>query len=96
MRRSNTQTLSDVIRNYIQEMKIERKLKEVNAMQSWEELLGSSIARYTTNIYIANKVLYVQISSSVVKNELMMMREEIRRKMNEKAGEEIIVKIVFK
>lgn len=96
MRRSNTQTLSDVLRSYIQEMKIERKLKEVNAMQSWEELLGRSIARYTTNIYIANKVLYVRLSSSVVKNELMMMREEIRRKMNEKAGEEIIVKIVFK
>lgn len=96
MRRSNTQTLSDVLRSYIQEMKIERKLKEVNAMQSWEELLGRSIARYTTDIYIANKVLYVRLSSSVVKNELMMMREEIRRKMNEKAGEEIIVKIVFK
>ena len=96
MRRSNTQPLSEVLRNYIQEMRMERKLKEVDAMQSWEELLGRSIARYTTKLYISNKVLYVQISSSVVKNELMMMREEIRRKMNENAGGVIIEKIVFK
>jgi hypothetical protein len=41
-------------------------------------------------------VLYVKINSPVVKNELIMMREEIRRKMNEKAGGEIIQRIVFK
>ena len=33
--------------------------------------------------------MYVEISSSVVKNELFMMREEIKRKINEKEGEEI-------
>ena len=96
MRRSNTQSLSEVLRSYIREMKMDRKLLEVDAMQSWEELLGKSIARYTTNLYIANRILYVRLSSSVVKNELMMMREEICRKMKEKAGQDIIDKIVFK
>ena len=59
-------------------------------------LLGKTIAHYTRNIYIRNKVLYVEISSSVVKNELFMMREEIKRKINEKEGEEIIRTIIFK
>lgn len=96
MKRSNAQSLSEVLREYIREMKMERKLKEVNAMHYWEELLGKSIANYTGNIYIAHKVLYVKINSPVVKNELIMMREEIRQKLNEKAGEEIIQRIVFK
>ncbi len=96
MRRSNTQSLSDVLREYIHEMRMERKLKEVNALQSWEDLLGKTVARYTRNIYISNKTLFVTISSSVVKNELMMMREDIRRKLNENAGEIIVEKIVFK
>ena len=43
-----------------------------------------------------SKILYVEINSSVVKNELFMMREEIRRKLNEKAGEELVEKIIFK
>jgi len=75
---------------------IEQKLKEVDVVQSWENLLGKTIASYTRNIYIRKKVLFVEISSSVVKNELFMMREEIKRKINEKEGEEIVRTIIFK
>jgi len=96
MRRSNTQSLSEVIQEYIKTMRIERKLKEVDIVQSWEELLGKTIARYTRNIYIRNKVLYVELNSSVVKNELFMMREEIRRRINEREGEEIITSVILK
>jgi len=96
MRRSNTQSLSEVLREFINKNRIERKLKEVDAVQSWENLLGKTIARYTRNISIRNKILYVEISSAVVKNELIMMREEIRLKINEQAGEELVSRIVFK
>lgn len=96
MRRSNTQSLSDILKEYVKSTHIERKLKEVDVVQSWENLLGKTIAHYTQNIYIRNKILYVEISSSVVKNELFMMREEICRKINENAGDEIIKRIIFK
>lgn len=96
MRRSNTQSLSEIIKEYVKATRIERKLKEVDVVESWEDLLGKSVASYTRNIYIRNKVLYVEISSAVVKNELFMMREEIKRKINEKEGEEIVRTIIFK
>jgi predicted nucleic acid-binding Zn ribbon protein len=96
MRRSNTQSLAEALRDYISEMKMERKLKEVDVVQSWESLLGKTIARYTRNIYLSRGILYVEITSPVVKNELLMMREEIRQRMNKQAKEEMITKIVFK
>jgi len=96
MRRSNTQSLAEALRDYISEMKMERKLKEVDVVQSWESLLGKTIARYTRNIYLSRGILFVEITSPVVKNELVMMREEIRLRMNKQAGEEMISKIVFK
>jgi predicted nucleic acid-binding Zn ribbon protein len=96
MRRSNTQPLSDILREYIREMRMENKLKETSVVQSWESVMGKTIARYTTNIYISKGVLFVEISSSVVKNELVMLREEIRTRLNESAGEEMITSIVFK
>ena len=95
MRRSNIQSLSEVIREYVKGTSIEGKLKEVDVVQSWEELLGKTIAHYTKDIELKNKVLFVKITSSVVKNELFMMREEIRRKLNEQAGEEMVSKIIF-
>ncbi len=96
MRRSNTQSLSEVLKEYIEQNRIEQKLKEVDVVQGWENLLGKTIANYTRNIYIRNKILYVELSSSVVKNELFMMREEIVRRINENAGREVISKIIFK
>lgn len=96
MRRSNTQSLSDVLREYVKDTSIERKLKEVDVVQSWEDLLGKTIANYTRSVSLKNSILFVEINSSVVKNELFMMREEIRRKLNEKAGEELVSKIIFK
>ncbi len=96
MRRSNTQSLSDILKEYVKEVRIEHKLKEVDAVQSWENLLGKTIAHYTRNIYIRKNILFVEISSSVVRNELFMMREEIKRKINENVGEEIVKTIIFK
>ena len=96
MRRSNTQPLSELLREYIQELRIGHKLKEVDVIGAWEPLLGKTIARYTRSLRIANRVLYVEISSAVVKNELIMMRGEICRKLNEHVGEEVIDRIVFR
>ena len=96
MRRSNTQQISAILREYIREMRFERKLKEVDVVQSWQELLGKTISRYTRNIYFSKGILFVEISSPVVKNELIMIREEIRSRLNNQSGEEIVTKIVFK
>ncbi len=96
MRRSNTQSLSEVLKEYIAQNRIEKKLKEVDVVQGWENLLGKTIAAYTKNIYIRNGNLFVEISSAVVKNELFMMREEICRRINENAGQQIVSKIIFK
>ena len=96
MRRSNTQSISDVLREYVKGTDIERKLKETDVVQSWEDLLGKTIASYTKKVLLNKKILFVTITSPVVKNELFMMREEICRKLNEKAGEEMVEKIIFK
>jgi len=96
MKRSNTLHVSQALKEFIQETRIDGKLKEVDIINHWETLLGRTISRYTRKIYIANHVLYVEISSPVVKSELVMMREEIREKLNRQVGEEIVRQIVFR
>jgi len=96
MRRSKTLSLGEALGEFISENNFGRKLKEVDIVQSWELLLGKTIAHYTRNIELRNRILFVEISSGVVKNELFMMREEICRKLNENAGENLVDKIIFK
>lgn len=52
----------------------------------WEEVAGATIARYTTNKYIRNQTLFVQISSPALRTELGMMRKALLAKLNQKAG----------
>ena len=96
MRKSNTQTIANVIKDYLKEAQIEGKLKEVQVVNSWEELVGKVIARRTNRIYIKNGKLYLHMNSSIVKNELLMHRESIIERINTNAGEEIVKEIVLK
>lgn len=96
MRKSNTQRLSDVLKTYVQENALEKKLSELDLIKSWEMVMGKTVARYTGNLYIQNSTLFVETTSPIVRNELLMMREEIRQRLNEVAGSELIKTIVFR
>jgi predicted nucleic acid-binding Zn ribbon protein len=96
MRRSKTITLADAIKDYITEMNLGQKLGETAVINSWEEIVGRAISSRTSKIYIKDHVLYIHLSSSVVRNELMMLRESLRDKLNEKAGTEVIRDIVLR
>ncbi len=95
MERSNTHNIGEAIRAYLKESRLEKPLKEHQLISSWESLLGKSIARATREIYIRNGKLYVTLTSSVIRNELYMLQDEIVRKLNESAGEELISGMVL-
>ena len=96
MRRSKTISLAEAIEDYIREMNLEGKLKEVNLINSWEETVGKAIASRTSKIYIKDRILFIHLNSSVVRNELLMLREALKEKLNEKAGAEVIKDIILK
>jgi len=84
------------MKDYIKEMHLEGKLNEVSVINSWEETVGKAIASRTTKIYIKDQVLYVFLNSSVVRNELLMLRQALREKLNERAGAEVVKDIVLR
>lgn len=96
MRRRKTQGISEVIQDFLKETGLESRLKEVELINSWEEIVGTMISRRTKKIEIKNGKMTIYLQSSVVKNELMMLRESLRNSLNEKAGEEIINEIILK
>lgn len=96
MRKTNTQKLSDVLKSYVQENNLERKLSELDLIKSWETVMGKTITRYTKNLSIRNETLFVEMTSPVVRTELLMMREEIRIRLNEVVGAEVVKTIVFR
>jgi len=96
MRRINTQTIGTVLDNFFeQNPKLADKLAEVRLVNSWKTVLGASVLRFTDNLYIKKRTLYVRLTSSILKNELMMCREQIIEKLNAEAGRDVIDSIAF-
>lgn len=96
MRRSKTITLAEAVNDYIKEMNLGGKLSEVAVINSWEEIVGKAISTRTTKIFIKDHILYVHLNSSVVRNELLMLREVLKEQLNKKAGSEVIKDIVLR
>ena len=96
MRRSKTITLAEAINDYVNEMGFDEKLAETSLIGSWEEIVGKAISTRTSKIYIKDHVLYVHLNSSVVRNELHMLKDSLKNKLNEKAGKPLIKDIVLR
>ncbi len=96
MRRSKTISLAEAMKDYIKEMNLEGKLNEIGLINSWEETVGKAIASRTSKIYIKDQVLYIHLNSSVARNELLMFRQVLKEKLNEKAGSEVIKDIILR
>ena len=95
MRKPNDITLKEGIGKLLNVYKLKGRFDETSVVNLWPELMGKAVSNRTTQIYVAQKKLFVRIESSVVKNELLMVRTGIIQKINERAGSEVITDIVF-
>ena len=95
MNRTNDKTLKEALEQMLKAYKLKHKYDETHAVSSWEEVVGKAVANRTKEIYISNKKLFVRIESSVVKNQLVMMRSQIIDSLNEKAANTVVEEIVF-
>lgn len=96
MRKSNTQPLGEVIHDYLKALDIDKKLQDVRLIDSWPEVVGIAIAKKTARLYIKNRVLFVYLNSSIVRSELLRIREGLVKALNDKAGTKVINEIVIR
>jgi predicted nucleic acid-binding Zn ribbon protein len=95
MRKANDKTLKEAIEQMLQVYKIKRKYEETGITSAWPELVGKSVANRTKELFINDKKLFVRIESSVIKNELLLMRAQIIEKINDRANAKIVEEIIF-
>jgi predicted nucleic acid-binding Zn ribbon protein len=95
MKRTDTQPIGKILQAFFADNPaMADKMAETRLMNYWNEM-SPAVSRYTENVYIKNKTLYVKLSSAVLKNELMMHRTQLVSDLNEKAGRNVITAIVF-
>jgi predicted nucleic acid-binding Zn ribbon protein len=96
MRKRDAQSLHDILDEALKSLKIDGKLNETRVIAAWPEIVGSGIVAHTKSLYINRRVLYVQMDSPVIRNEMQMMRQSLIEHLNNRVGKEAIRDIVFR
>lgn len=95
MKRRNSELLGTVVQRFLREEGLETPLNQHRLIHSWGEVMGHGIAKYTGNIFISNQTLHVQIKSSVLRQELIMSRSALVKRLNNHVCAQVITDIHF-
>jgi len=94
-RNSNEATVGDLIMKLLKAYRLDGKMKELDIIKSWSDLMGVAVANRTKHIEIRNKTLFLTMESSVMRDELSQGKSIIIQRINDAAGFEMITNIFF-
>ncbi len=95
-RNNENMKLSEALKDFVSTNKLQKGLDKVNAREVWNSQMGPAIEKYTTSIKLDGSTLYVQLSSSVLREELSYGKEKIVRMLNAELGKDLITKLVLR
>ncbi len=95
MKRTYPKSIAEVIDGFMKAEQLDTQLNEQRASALWPQIVGQGINRYTISRDVRDGVLIVRLSSAPLRNELMMNRSALIKRINEALGQEVIREIIF-
>ncbi|HCF02739.1 DUF721 domain-containing protein [Flavobacterium sp.] len=95
-RQSNQSTVGDVLKQIIQVNKLQPGMDQIDVKEAWQNLMGNGVNSYTKNVALRGSTLYVELSSSVLREELSHGKSKIIAMINEELRREVIKEVVLR
>lgn len=94
MKRKSAKPIGELLDSLFKSPDIATKIAEGSLPHIWREVVGEVVAAETRQVRFVRGVLYVHISSSIIRNELMMQREALVRAINNRLSTELVKSLV--
>jgi hypothetical protein len=96
-RNFESKSLKNVIGNIIDSSnKLNSGLNNIKVQNLWREVMGNNVNSYTNEIVLKKNTLYVNLNSSVLRQELSFGKQKIIDLLNNELGKTVIKKIVLR
>lgn len=95
-RNNDNQPIEDILKAFVEKNNLQTGLDKVNVRDAWASLMGNGVNNYTTAIELKHGILYVQLSSSVLREELSYGNDKIVRMLNESIGKDVVKKLILR
>ena len=96
MRKKGVISLEELLRKMSNKPKLKKKLDGVEVLDQFDKILGSNLRKYVIDKYFNNGVIYISLSSSVLRNELSMQKAGLISSVNQNIGKKLVKDIILK
>ena len=95
-RQNDSFKIDDLMKSFVKENKLEKGLDKVNVEAAWADMMGNGVNNYTNSVKLHKDTLYVELSSSVLREELSYGKDKIISMLNESLGKTLITKLILR
>ena len=95
-RLNNESSISDVLKVIIQDNKLQAGIDQVSVKEAWVSLMGNGVNSYTKNVVLKGNILYVELTSAVLREELSYGKDKIIKMINEEFRRDLVKEVVLR
>ena len=88
--------MGDLLEEFFARPYVAAKVAEGRLPDTWREVVGDAVANLTTDLRLENRILYVRLQSSVVRQELFYQREALLDRINEVSKVRLVNAVIVK
>lgn len=95
-RLNNESKIGDVLKEIIQVNKLQSGMDQIHVADAWKNLMGNGVNSYTRNVVLKGSTLYVELTSSVLREELSHGKSKIITMINEELRRDVVKEVVLR
>lgn len=96
MKTTEPKLIGNAISSVIQQLGIGGKLKELEVLELWPNIVGEQIAKVTTAERIERGKLFIHVTRATWRNELVYLKKTLITKINTEMNREVVQDIIFR
>jgi hypothetical protein len=89
-------SIQEAMQQFLNQSKLKQRVQGLQIKDVWEQLMGTTIAKYTDDIRLVNGSLIISTSTAPLKQELIFQKEKIRNRINEVFHEHVVKEVIIK
>lgn len=95
-RLNNESPISDVLKAFIENNKLQSGIDKIDVEKAWKDLMGNGVNTYTKEVILKGSILYVTLTSSVLREELSHGKQKIIAMLNDELRKDIVKDLILR
>ena len=95
-RLNNESPISDVLKAFIENNKLQSGMDKIDVEKAWKDLMGNGVNTYTKEVILKGTILYVTLTSAVLREELSHGKQKIISMLNDELRKDVVKELVLR